>query len=111
MAIDRSCRVRACSSRMSALLTARSRLARDRKSTRLNSSHQIISYAVFCLKKNDVTVWRGTQAGGDSEENGDEDEEEGGVGGRHTAMRGRSPVPRQRVALCALAARPVAVAR
>src|SRR5258708_15465758 len=23
----------------------------DRKSTRLNSSHQIISYAVFCLKK------------------------------------------------------------
>src|SRR5258708_20914017 len=31
----------------------RQRLAvvRDRKSTRLNSSHQIISYAVFCLKK------------------------------------------------------------
>src|SRR5260363_43193 len=26
--------------------------AGDRKSTRLNSSHQIISYAVFCLKKN-----------------------------------------------------------
>src|SRR5258708_18218068 len=26
-------------------------LKRDRKSTRLNSSHQIISYAVFCLKK------------------------------------------------------------
>ena len=25
--------------------------AADRKSTRLNSSHQIISYAVFCLKK------------------------------------------------------------
>src|SRR5207244_8272212 len=25
--------------------------APDRKSTRLNSSHQIISYAVFCLKK------------------------------------------------------------
>src|SRR5258708_25866441 len=25
--------------------------ARDRKSTRLNSSHQIISYAVFCLKQ------------------------------------------------------------
>src|SRR5574341_2351231 len=23
----------------------------DRKSTRLNSSHQLISYAVFCLKK------------------------------------------------------------
>src|SRR5438552_8065178 len=27
------------------------RSAADRKSTRLNSSHQIISYAVFCLKK------------------------------------------------------------
>src|SRR5207244_11966149 len=27
------------------------RIAVDRKSTRLNSSHQIISYAVFCLKK------------------------------------------------------------
>src|SRR5207244_793677 len=26
-------------------------LPTDRKSTRLNSSHQIISYAVFCLKK------------------------------------------------------------
>src|SRR5258708_29692361 len=26
-------------------------LQQDRKSTRLNSSHQIISYAVFCLKK------------------------------------------------------------
>src|SRR5258708_31227636 len=26
-------------------------LPADRKSTRLNSSHQIISYAVFCLKK------------------------------------------------------------
>src|SRR5258708_27430496 len=26
-------------------------VSRDRKSTRLNSSHQIISYAVFCLKK------------------------------------------------------------
>src|SRR5438034_1761936 len=24
----------------------------DRKSTRLNSSHTVISYAVFCLKKN-----------------------------------------------------------
>src|ERR1039457_3137046 len=27
----------------------------DRKSTRLNSSHLVISYAVFCLKKNDIT--------------------------------------------------------
>src|SRR5258708_20975939 len=29
--------------------------ALDRKSTRLNSSHQIISYAVFCLKKKKPT--------------------------------------------------------
>src|SRR5215216_7809858 len=29
----------------------RDRHVEDRKSTRLNSSHQIISYAVFCLKK------------------------------------------------------------
>src|SRR2546426_12076254 len=27
------------------------RVRRDRKSTRLNSSHLVISYAVFCLKK------------------------------------------------------------
>src|SRR5436190_15700155 len=27
------------------------RLDQDRKSTRLNSSHTVISYAVFCLKK------------------------------------------------------------
>src|SRR6476660_10010114 len=30
---------------------------RDRKSTRLNSSHQIISYAVFCLKKKKKTKY------------------------------------------------------
>src|SRR3712207_8749054 len=30
---------------------AAARAARDRKSTRLNSSHANISYAVFCLKK------------------------------------------------------------
>src|SRR3712207_7878430 len=29
---------------------------RDRKSTRLNSSHANISYAVFCLKKNKTAV-------------------------------------------------------
>src|SRR5256885_10004083 len=29
----------------------RRRRSRDRKSTRLNSSHLVISYAVFCLKK------------------------------------------------------------
>src|SRR5260221_8587634 len=32
----------------------------DRKSTRLNSSHTVISYAVFCLKKkNNIEVRRG----------------------------------------------------
>src|SRR2546426_4912518 len=30
---------------------ARKRRKQDRKSTRLNSSHLVISYAVFCLKK------------------------------------------------------------
>src|SRR5258708_29789633 len=34
----------------------------DRKSTRLNSSHQIISYAVFCLKKKNQAIPR--SAGG-----------------------------------------------
>src|SRR2546430_10531355 len=29
----------------------------DRKSTRLNSSHSQISYAVFCLKKKTHTAW------------------------------------------------------
>src|SRR5256885_12142639 len=28
----------------------------DRKSTRLNSSHLVISYAVFCLKKKNMTT-------------------------------------------------------
>src|SRR5947207_11757374 len=32
-------------------ISERSRAAPDRKSTRLNSSHTVISYAVFCLKK------------------------------------------------------------
>src|SRR5258708_26538181 len=31
-------------------------LPTDRKSTRLNSSHQIISYAVFCLKKKNTVA-------------------------------------------------------
>src|SRR2546426_6950606 len=34
-----------------ALLFAQGRHLRDRKSTRLNSSHLVISYAVFCLQK------------------------------------------------------------
>src|SRR2546430_16360096 len=40
------------------ICSRRSRWLRDRKSTRLNSSHSQISYAVFCLKKkkNDNTT-------------------------------------------------------
>src|SRR5690348_16654899 len=39
---------------------------RDRKSTRLNSSHPSISYAVFCLKKKKITIrgvssWNGSE--------------------------------------------------
>src|SRR3712207_7073710 len=30
--------------------------SKDRKSTRLNSSHANISYAVFCLKKKNLTI-------------------------------------------------------
>src|SRR2546422_6692207 len=39
--------------------------ARDRKSTRLNSSHGYISYAVFCLKKK-KTVGEHRVAGGNA---------------------------------------------
>src|SRR5207244_10822151 len=37
-------------------------LAEDRKSTRLNSSHQIISYAVFCLKKKKKNINTNTKS-------------------------------------------------
>src|SRR3712207_7883169 len=36
--------------------TSSSGCSRDRKSTRLNSSHANISYAVFCLKKKKKTI-------------------------------------------------------
>src|SRR5256885_8309744 len=39
-------------------LLAREGHGRDRKSTRLNSSHLVISYAVFCLKKKKKTNLR-----------------------------------------------------
>src|SRR5256885_5145653 len=35
----------------------------DRKSTRLNSSHLVISYAVFCLKKKTVSLHSRTARG------------------------------------------------
>src|SRR5690349_22563392 len=36
-------------------------LAKDRKSTRLNSSHVEISYAVFCLKKKKKNIYLNNQ--------------------------------------------------
>src|SRR5690349_24254274 len=45
---------RSATSRLASLKLARRRI--DRKSTRLNSSHVEISYAVFCLKKKKNTV-------------------------------------------------------
>src|SRR2546426_7187399 len=39
------------------LLKAQEILIGDRKSTRLNSSHLVISYAVFCLKKKNNTEY------------------------------------------------------
>src|SRR3712207_9035274 len=38
------------------LRAARKKVRQDRKSTRLNSSHANISYAVFCLKKKKITT-------------------------------------------------------
>src|SRR5438552_5382287 len=55
-AFSRTCRYRAgarfaVGSRPVRELGQNASRVEDRKSTRLNSSHQIISYAVFCLKK------------------------------------------------------------
>src|SRR5256885_2403154 len=38
----------------------------DRKSTRLNSSHLVISYAVFCLKKKTLSSHEGLKASRDN---------------------------------------------
>src|SRR3712207_8814201 len=51
-----------CASRMTSKVIEAERrvprveLRRDRKSTRLNSSHANISYAVFCLKKKKIII-------------------------------------------------------
>src|SRR5439155_8189757 len=44
-------RSRLCANNSTPIRTAVTRELTDRKSTRLNSSHVAISYAVFCLKK------------------------------------------------------------
>src|SRR5438034_1883755 len=41
--------------KVAAALAMHCELGGDRKSTRLNSSHTVISYAVFCLKKKIMT--------------------------------------------------------
>src|SRR3712207_8289421 len=54
-AAERYDAVRAREHFRAAIAAARPQERRDRKSTRLNSSHANISYAVFCLKKNKKT--------------------------------------------------------
>src|SRR5256886_12457934 len=44
-----------CAGRIRGCMTQLSHIEGDRKSTRLNSSHSQISYAVFCLKKKTTT--------------------------------------------------------
>src|SRR5437867_5477393 len=43
-------------SRQQGMCREREDPSRDRKSTRLNSSHRTISYAVFCLKKKKLEI-------------------------------------------------------
>src|SRR5258708_29458006 len=58
--VSSGCKVTTTLNLNNATLSYSSVGGRDRKSTRLNSSHQIISYAVFCLKKkiNQTTIER-----------------------------------------------------
>src|SRR5256885_4109616 len=44
-------------------VVAHTRQDQDRKSTRLNSSHLVISYAVFCLKKKIYPLRESVQSG------------------------------------------------
>src|SRR4051795_4830704 len=53
----------------------------DRKSTRLNSSHTLISYAVFCLKKKK-----------EGEEGGEREARGGRQGALFSGVRTRSPI-------------------
>src|SRR2546422_6781098 len=50
---------RPCARPCRRMRTAVARSLQDRKSTRLNSSHGYISYAVFCLKKKNESDWFG----------------------------------------------------
>src|SRR3712207_8288739 len=56
----RHCGIRGClcpESELAQVCAWLRRTARDRKSTRLNSSHANISYAVFCLKKKNIQLF------------------------------------------------------
>src|SRR5258708_30749795 len=48
--------------RIAEIVAQHGEIRADRKSTRLNSSHQIISYAVFCLKKKNKIIARCTES-------------------------------------------------
>src|SRR6266446_1647271 len=79
------------------LMNARIFSCRDRKSTRLNSSHLVISYAVFCLKKK--MQWPLDQQAEDrvdfaqaSQGGGEQQPHEGAVA---RVERGERVVPRQ----------------
>src|SRR3712207_7961106 len=50
------CALGRCGPRRRAAAAVRRARTRDRKSTRLNSSHANISYAVFCLKKKKIPI-------------------------------------------------------
>src|SRR5256885_3784954 len=52
--LGRRARVQPLRLQATARQEGRQRRAVDRKSTRLNSSHLVISYAVFCLKKKKI---------------------------------------------------------
>src|SRR5256885_9972601 len=52
--LARQCGRRAAQSNVPHAGISSLRQGRDRKSTRLNSSHLVISYAVFCLKKKKI---------------------------------------------------------
>src|SRR2546422_7618446 len=58
VAADEACSTVRCPTRKRAASRyLPAKLERDRKSTRLNSSHGYISYAVFCLKKKKVHLY------------------------------------------------------
>src|ERR1022692_2773013 len=63
----------------------------DRKSTRLNSSHLVISYAVFCLKKKTEAERDGGAVGGRAAR----EAEGGAVGGLLRAGERSKPAPAQ----------------